>query len=245
MKRKSLPWIKKSDYIYKPPVPLDKTQEIDLLIQNPETAQAELCKRSFFYFMKTFWGEISAEEPKWNWHIPFLCDELQRIAERVARREPAEYDLIINIPPGTTKSTTCTVMFPVWCWTRWSWMEFIAASYSGALSLEHSVKSRNIVKSDLFQRLFPAMSIKLDKDTKTNFAIVQDTEDGVKIGGSRFASSVGGSVTGFHGHILIVDDPLNPEQAVSAVELQKASDWMDQTLSTRKIDKAQIGRAHV
>lgn len=216
-----------------------KAKMMELLLQNPDMAQAELCRRSFFHFMKTFWGEISGEEPKWNWHIPYLCGELQKVAERVSRREPAEYDLIINIPPGSTKSTTCTVMFPVWCWTNWPWMQFIASSYSGALSLEHSVKSRDVVKSDKFQRLFPDMSIKLDKDTKTNFAIIYRGEDGeLKIGGSRFATSVGGSVTGFHGHILIVDDPINPEQSVSAIELQKANDWLDQTLSTRKIDKA-------
>lgn len=216
-----------------------KNKLMELLLQNPDIAQAELCRRSLFHFMKTFWGVISPEEPKWNWHIPYLCGELQTLAERVARKEPAEYDLIINIPPGTTKSTTCTVMFPVWCWTRWPWMQFIAASYSGALSLEHSVKSRDIVKSDLFNRLFPGMSVKLDKDTKTNFAILYtDAEGNTKVGGSRFSTSVGGSVTGFHGHILIVDDPLNPEQAVSAIELQKANDWMSQTLSTRKIDKA-------
>lgn len=218
---------------------ITKQRATELMLEHPEIAQAELCRRSFFYFMQTFWGEISSEEPKWNWHIPYLCGELQTVAERVARREPAEYDLIINIPPGTTKSTTCTVMFPVWCWTKWPWMQFIAASYSGALSLEHSVKSRDVVKSDLFMKLFPNMGVKLDKDTKTNFAVVQRQEDNsVKVGGSRFATSVGGSVTGFHGHILIVDDPLNPEQAVSAVELAKANDWLDQTLSTRKVDKA-------
>jgi len=45
-------------------------------------------------------------------------------------------------------------------------------------------------------------------------------------------------VTGFHGHFLIVDDPLNPEEAVSETELRKANDWIGRTLSTRKVDKA-------
>jgi predicted phage terminase large subunit-like protein len=49
---------------------------------------------------------------------------------------------------------------------------------------------------------------------------------------------VGGTLTGFHGHILIVDDPLDPRRSVSEVELLSANNWMDQTLSTRKIDKA-------
>jgi predicted phage terminase large subunit-like protein len=43
---------------------------------------------------------------------------------------------------------------------------------------------------------------------------------------------------GFHGDILIVDDPLNPQQAASEVELGVANRWMEQTLPTRKTNKA-------
>jgi predicted phage terminase large subunit-like protein len=43
---------------------------------------------------------------------------------------------------------------------------------------------------------------------------------------------------GFHGDILIVDDPINPTQAISEIELGNANRWMEQTLSTRKTDKA-------
>jgi predicted phage terminase large subunit-like protein len=45
-------------------------------------------------------------------------------------------------------------------------------------------------------------------------------------------------LTGFHGDILIVDDPLNPNQAVSEVGLRNANNWCEQTLSTRKTNKA-------
>jgi len=209
----------------------------------PDAITAEICRRSFYDFMQRFWYEVSAEEPKWNWHIEYICKELTKVAERVAFGLPKEYDLIINVPPGTTKSITCTIMFPVWCWIRWPWMKFIATSYSGPLSLEHAEYSRELVRSDKFQRVFPELQIKADKDQKGNFTI-QETifnDDGtvkeVKRGGNRFSTSVGGSLTGFHGHILIVDDPLNPEKAVSEVELEKANRFMGQTLSTRKVDK--------
>ena len=48
---------------------------------------------------------------------------------------------------------------------------------------------------------------------------------------------MGGTLTGFHGHIIIVDDPINPQQSVSTKELENVNRWMDQTLPTRKVDK--------
>jgi predicted phage terminase large subunit-like protein len=123
-------------------------------------------------------------------------------------------------------------------------MRFINASYSADLSLEHSDYSRDILRSRKFKTYFPEIEIKQDKDTKSNFKIqLKEWDDAtssikVKLGGNRFSTSVGGSLTGFHGHILIVDDPLNPTQAVSEVKLKVANHWMDQTLSTRKVDKA-------
>ena len=118
-------------------------------------------------------------------------------------------------------------------------MRFITGSYSGALSLESAEYSRDLVRSDKFQQYFPDIQIKEDKDTKSNFRVVKIDDKGkVLLGGNRYSTSVGGTVTGFHAHILIVDDPLNPAQAVSEVELKKANRWVDQTLSTRKADKA-------
>jgi len=57
-------------------------------------------------------------------------------------------------------------------------------------------------------------------------------------GGNRFSTSVGrGTMTGYHADILGVDDPLNPQQAASEVELASANYWMEHTLPTRKTDK--------
>lgn len=212
-------------------------------LSRPDAVIAESCRRSFFFFMQTFWDQISADVPSWNWHIPYLCAQLMNMAHKVARGEPREHDMIINIPPGTTKSVTCSVMFPVWCWINWHWMRFITASYSAALSLELAEYSRDLIRSRRFQELFPEIIIKADKDTKSNFRIEKriyddlNREVGRELGGNRYSTSVGGTLTGFHGHILIVDDPLNPTQAVSEVELRSANHWLDNTLSTRKINK--------
>ena len=208
---------------------------------NPSELQrvkAEICRKSFYAFVEEFWPEVSASEFVSNWHIHVFCEELAILAERVGKNLPKEYDLIVNVPPGTTKTIIFSIMFPAWCWTNWHWMRFITASYSSPLSLESAEYSRDLVRSDRFIGLFPNITIKSDKDTKGNFRVQMKDEQGViRLGGNRYSTSVGGTLTGFHGHINIVDDPLNPAQAASDTELKTARNWMDRTLSTRKVDK--------
>jgi predicted phage terminase large subunit-like protein len=192
--------------------------------------KAELSKRNFYYFVREFWETIIPDEAVYNWHIEYLCNELQSIATRVKDRQPKEHDVIINIPPGTTKSTICTIMFPVWCWTIDPTLRFITGSYSSDLSTEHAVKSRDIIRSDKFKKYFGELELKSDKDNKTSYEN--------NFTGSRSSTSVGGTVTGKHAHILIIDDPLNPKKSASEVERLNANEWFDKTLSTRKVDKA-------
>lgn len=220
-----------------------KAQRTREALLSPYKVKAERCRRSLSYFMQEFWPLVSNDELLWNWHIEYLVKHLEKLAERVSKKQVKEHDLIINIPPGTTKSVTCSIMFPVWCWLKWPWMRIITCSYSSSLSLEHAEHSRDLVRSDLFQALFPELRIKQDKDTKSNFQIQKrkfDSKGRVEQlfnKGNRYSTSVGGTLTGFHAHILIVDDPLDPHRANSEVELQKANRWLEQTLTTRKTDK--------
>jgi predicted phage terminase large subunit-like protein len=197
---------------------------------DPAKAKAQLCRIDFHYFVGIFWNVIISEDYIDNWHIKEICDELQIIVTRVKNREPKLYDIVINVPPGSSKSTICTVMLPVWCWLIDESLRTLTASYSGSLSMNHSVLSRDIIKSPLFKKLFPEIQIRKDFDNKTHY---KNTK-----GGERYATSVTGSVTGFHAHLLIVDDPLNPKEAVSQTERKRANDFMDNTLSTRKVDKS-------
>lgn len=224
----------------KPPKPF-VTKKI---LMNPSMIQRELNNRSFYEFLKYFWDEVSTTELVDNWHIKYLCNELQYISDRVNKRLPKLYDLVINIPPGTTKTSIVLVMFPVWEWTKYFKARFLTVSYSAALSLESAELSRDLVKSEKFKQLYPELGIKQDKDSKSNYKVVKKfqraagRQQSMKQGGTRFSTSVGGTLTGFHGDFLLVDDPLNPKQAVSPTQLETANRWIDQTLSTRKVDKA-------
>lgn len=215
---------------------------------NPWLGVRELNNRSFYEFLKCFWSEVSTEEFQGNWHIKLMCDELQDLAEKVANERSAHYkkqleDLIINVPPGSTKTTTVMIMFPVWCWTRWYWMKFIGLSYAATLSLESAEQCRDLMYSDKFQTIYPDLQIKPDKEAKGNFTVLKEFDNqpgkapSIKKGGGRFSTSIGGTITGFHAHIILVDDPINPEQAVSIKQLKNVNRWISQTLPTRKVHK--------
>lgn len=192
-------------------------------------AVADECRNNLFYFVKTFWDVIIHEDPVYNWHIPYLCEELQKLAQPVFERKPKLYDLIVNIPPSTTKSTIVTVMFPAWLWTNDPTIRVISNSYSSALSLDHATKSKDIIQSEKYMMLFPEVEIRHDKSGKQNY---ENTA-----GGFRYASSTGSTITGFHAHIIINDDPVNPKQAESDQMRKVANDHV-KTLSSRKVDKA-------
>lgn len=210
---------------------------------DPKMARRALFKHSFGDFVQYFWDTIIMDDVIFNWHMDYLCKEAQKIVMRVVNRQPNDGDLVINVPPGTSKSTIFSQMLPAWAWAYWPWLRFLTGSYSSHLSLEHADRSRQIVRSAKYRELYPHIGIRADKDAKTNFQIEVRSfdEEGALIdtkpAGSRFTTSTGGSITGFHGDILIVDDPLDPKQAASAKTLEIANDWMSYTLPSRVVNK--------
>lgn len=218
-------------------------QVIQQALQDPMASMKSLLKNNLFYFMKFFWDQYSNDPFKENWHIELICKELEKIARRVANYEFNPYDLVVNVPPGTTKTATVMIFFPVWCWVNWYWMKFVTASHSHDLALESAEYSRDLVRSEKFQLIFPEIDIKQDKDTKSNFRVIMKNQiypgkaPRIKYGGNRLSFSVKGGPTGYHGHIILWDDLIDPKKAVSEVEMKNANDFLDQQLSTRKTDK--------
>jgi predicted phage terminase large subunit-like protein len=195
-----------------------------ILVQVERTA----CTESFYEFLVSFW-EVIVEEPlEDNWHIRYLCNELQKLSRPIIARQPKLYDICINIPPGTTKSTITTIMYPAWLWTQDPSIRIITNSYSSDLSIEHAVKSRDIILSDKYKKLFPEIELRHDKAAKGSYENVKK--------GARYTTSTGGTITGKHAHIIINDDPLNPKQAVSKVQREEANTHT-KTLSSRKVNK--------
>lgn len=198
---------------------------------DPVAGIRKACLDSFECFVRYFWSRVpGTEELLWNWHMSVICEELEKVARRVFRNEPREYNLIINISPGTSKSTLCSILFPAWCWANMPRTRIIAASHTDDLVMDLSSKAREVILSEDYQELFPYVELRPDQKAKGNYATTA--------GGDRYSCTVAGkSPVGRHGHIIIVDDPLDPKKAASEVELQNAKDFFDGVIASRTVNK--------
>lgn len=191
--------------------------------------EASICRDSFKDFVQRFWSVAEPAALIWNWHMDVICDELQTAAERVFKGEDKKHDLIINVPPGTSKSLLASVFFPAWVWTKMPTCKTICSSYTHTLALDLSRKSRDVVLSEKWQTLFGNVEMREDQNAKGHFMN--------SLGGYRYAVGTDGTVQGMHGHIIVIDDPLNPEQAVSDAERLSGNRWVSHTLEGRKVNK--------
>lgn len=188
-------------------------------MERNEILRRNLAKANFYIFLQEFWNEVIPNPLIDNWHIRYICDTLQH--------NPKERDVIINIPPGTSKSTICSVLYPVWLWVDNPSAKILTGSHTTALALEMSTKSRDVIRSDKFRRWFPHVQLKDDTDTKSNYKTTAL--------GQRYATAVGSEITGFHADWIIIDDPV--PAAPTENQLQRANIWMWEKLATRKTDK--------
>lgn len=191
--------------------------------------EATACRDSYYTFFRKFWSTVVQERYVHNWHIERLCNDLQDIAEKVFADKPKDSDFVWNSPPGSTKSLPASVLWQPWIWTRMPSARFLSGSYSERLSLNLSRQSRDCVKSQLYQSMFPEIKLRQDEDSKGFFMNTA--------GGWRFATGTGGSVTGLHAHFICIDDPIDPLGVMSDLVLNQANIWINESLADRKVDK--------
>lgn len=189
------------------------------------------CEKRLYDFFKSFWPVVCKERYVENWHIPYLCDTIQPHIERVINREDHEYEyIIVNIPPGSTKSLLFSVTLPAWGWVKDQTLRFITGSWEASLATDFAVKARDLMKSPKFVSMWgDIVHFKRDEDGKTSYSN--------ELGGFRKIATVGGSIIGRHAHVQVIDDPLDPNQAYSEVAKKRANDWLDNVLSMRRTDK--------
>jgi predicted phage terminase large subunit-like protein len=202
----------------------------DDLIVSEEELIASITKESFFEFVCEFWSTVEPRELQVNWHLPYICNELEILARRARRNEPKLHDLIINVCPGTTKSLLCSVLFPAWLWTWWPQCKVITACFEKGLALKLSRKSRRVIKSDKYRLCFPKVKMVDDADALGFFANTK--------GGERDSVGVGGNITGSHADIILCDDLINPRGARSEKEIENSNLFVTETLWSRKTEKS-------
>lgn len=180
------------------------------------------CRNDLYAFMqKAFYEVDGSQEFKGNWHLELICDRLQQCLDGKIKR------LIINIPPRNLKSHIVSIAFPAFILGHFPSERIVCASYAQTLANDLSRKSRQLIETAFYTQVFKTRLG--DKNTESMFETTSN--------GYRLATSVDGSLTGFGGNWIILDDPIKADDAQSEVKRNNVNDWYDNTLISRLNDK--------
>jgi hypothetical protein len=157
-----------------------------------------------------------------NWHIEVIAAKLEACLRGEIRR------LIINVPPRHLKSLCASVAFPAWVLGHDPAAQLLCVSYAQDLSEKLARDCRTVMNSRWYRALFPTRPLS-PKQPVQEYETTQH--------GYRVATSVGGVLTGRGANLIIIDDPLKPEEALSASQRMRVNDWYDNTLYSRQNDK--------
>jgi hypothetical protein len=159
-----------------------------------------------------------------NWHLEAVAAKLSQVASGEIRR------LIITIPPRNLKSLYASVCLPAWFLGHHPRERVIVISYSDLLSCAHANDFRQLVGHPIYQATFPAMRV----ERKTDREITTSER------GKRIATSIDGTLTGRGGNLIIIDDPLKPNDAMSEAVRLRVIEWYRSTLLSRGDDKTEM-----
>lgn len=182
-------------------------------------------RTDFYAFVQAMFPLISPGEPfLLNWHIEAMAHALTQVMRGEIRR------LIITVPPRSLKSICASVAFPAFLLGHDPTRRIICVSYSEGLAGKHANDCRAIMRSTRYRQLFPRTRISPSKDTELE---VMTTARG-----SRLATSVGGTLTGRGGNLIVIDDPMKPQDAQSQSARDSTVQWYRNTLLSRLNNKA-------
>lgn len=186
--------------------------------------ERELCRRSFYAFVRRAWPHVVT----WarfsdNWHIPFICN----LWERFIRGEEPRFGLAV--PPGSGKSLICGVFLPAWRWIDVPEEFFQYVSYDAKLMTSEKSGSAALIRlvtSPWYERNFGRRLAPGVHKLQEFYTIA---------GGGRHSTSVFGGATGRHAGVQIFDDPVKPSDTIALTSQAFDVVWevMDSTFGSR------------
>jgi predicted phage terminase large subunit-like protein len=150
-------------------------------------------------------------------YLELMAKHLQDCAEGRTKR------LIINLPPRHLKSHCASTAFVAWYLGHYPARHIICASYGQEVADKFARDCRRLMQQAWYQRVF-----KTRLSDRTAVADFMTTDLG-----TRMATSVGGVLTGRGADLIIIDDPMKPDEALSETRRDTVNAWYDTTLMSR------------
>lgn len=178
------------------------------------------CRTNFAKFNEFCFNVLNpSTKPFFGWHIDYLAEHCEAVILGQIK------NLVVNVPPREWKSGMFSIALPAYVLGRSPSEKIACASYTSTLAIDLSVKCRRILEHNDYQVMFPNTIIQKDQNEKSKYETTTH--------GMRIAVSVAGSMTGFGGNYLLIDDPHDPRRVNSAKELQAAIDWRREVWTSR------------
>jgi predicted phage terminase large subunit-like protein len=165
-----------------------------LIVEAKKSLAFDKAKDDFMVFTNYVWPNFIHGE-----HHVKMARAFERVATGQCKR------LIINMPPRHTKSEFASYLLPAWFLGKFPEKKVIQTSHTAELAVGFGRKVRNLVDSDVYKDIFPAVGLQADSKAAGRWATNK--------GGDYFAIGVGGAVTGKGADILIIDDPHSEQEA--------------------------------
>ena len=193
---------------------------------SPANKYADLLRHDLCAFIHRSFLELNPQNPFHpGWHIEVIAAKLDEVRRGQCKR------LIVNLPSRHLKSHAISIAFPAWILGLEPSKKLLSVTYGQDLSDDLARKSRTLMMSEFHQSLF-------DTRLSRGREAVSDYE--TTDGGCRLSTSVRGALTGRGADIIIVDDPLKADDALSESLRRSVNEWWDNTLRTR-LNNAQTG----
>ncbi len=185
--------------------------------------ESQRYENSLIDFSEYVWPVVEPAIPfVKGWAIEAIAEHLEAVTFGQIRR------LLINVPPGFTKSLLTDVFWPAWEWgpRNMPTLRYMCAAYSNHLTERDNMRCRNIVISDRYKRLW-GNRFKISNEQFTKIKFANDRT------GWKLATSVGGIGTGERADRVIIDDPNNPMEMESEAFRNTTNMWFTEVIPDR------------
>ena len=131
-----------------------RAKEADVLSEEQQIAfdRSYVARHGLYGLLVVAWSVLCPKEKfVTGWHLEEVCKHL---LAAITGHMP---NLLINVPPGSSKSLLTSILLPAFVWgpmgqPHRKWM---FAAFSEKRALTDAVKSRDFIASDWFQRRWP------------------------------------------------------------------------------------------
>jgi len=189
----------------------------------------ELCRSSLRAFVRFAFNETpmnAGVKFENNWHIDCICEHLEAMNDGQINK------LIINVPPRSLKSYTCSQALPAWLLGNTPTEKIMNVSSGHSIIEQNALGCKAIMQSDFYKGCFPGVTIG---------GLDRITDFGTNEGGSFYADSLGGVIMGKGANWIIIDDPLKVDDATSDAIRDATNEKIRSTVLNRFNDR-RIGK---